>query len=479
MAKKNLKGSFADELRSAAYVWLGNTNIDSTHLLLINFNKTTHWVLVENNDDNIVLKAPKETTALSQEIFTALYEIHPVWKKKETGTINTSVLPKGLSILSDNNDTFYKRGIKPLKQTTVIPFLDNLGINVTMYEYTKLSIDNSHTLTQDWVIKGYTNYSSDVLSIMVDTSKYKIYTMDKQDEYEMMDMGCFQGIIAAGPAGTGKSTDPLIYCAKEEIPVVVFQCTPGTEEDAIIGNFIPNNSGGFSLKRGPLANAIEQDCWLVINEANYVPSGILSCLNSVMDDNAQVLLDDGTMLKRGKNFRLILTVNPGYRGTNMFNEATLNRFATVYYEPITKKILIERLKQESGYKNEKVLEAVAEQFDKLRGIYQSKNMETEVTFRNALRFLKMILLAPEKSIEKQFDMAFVNNAIFEMNDIQVELNDLKEIRKDMLSDIKSALAEGTEEVTEASWTCSPQVNIDDLTSQIGDDGSFLDVEEDE
>ena len=36
----------------------------------------------------------------------------------------------------------------------------------------------------------------------------------------------------------------------------------------------------------------------------------------------------------------------------------------------------------------KVLEAVAEQFDKLRGIYQSKNMETEVTFRNALRFLK-------------------------------------------------------------------------------------------
>ena len=364
-----------------------------------------------------------------------------------------------------------------MKQTTVIPFLDNLGINITMYEYTALSVDNSHTLTQDWVDKGYSNYSPDVLSIMVDTSKYKTYIMDKKDEYEMMDMGCYHGIVAAGPAGTGKSTDPLIYCAKEEIPVVVFQCTPGTEEDAIIGNFIPNASGGFSLKRGPLANAIEQDCWLVINEANYVPSGILSCLNSVMDDNAQVLLDDGSMLKRGKNFRLILTVNPGYRGTNMFNEATLNRFATVYYEPISKNVLIKRLKQESGYKNDKVLEAVAEQFDKLRGIYQSKNMETEVTYRNALRFLKMILLAPEKSIEKQFDMAFVNNAIFEMNDIQVELNDLKEVRKDMLNDIKTALAEGTEEVTEASWTCSPQVNIDDLTSQIGDDGSFLDVEE--
>lgn len=479
MAKKNMKESFADVLRTSAYVWLGNTNLENTKLLLVNFNKTTHWVVVEENEDNITLRAPKETNALSQEIFIALYEINPSWKKKETGTINTSVLPKGLSITSDENDVCYRKGIKPLKQTTVIPFLDNLGINVTMYEYTALSVDNSHTLSKDWVTKGYSNYSADVLAIMADTSKYKTYTMDKLDEYTMMDMGCYNGIVAAGPAGTGKSTDPLIYCAKEEIPVVVFQCTPGTEEDAIIGNFIPNPTGGYSLKRGPLANAIEQDCWLVINEANYVPSGILSCLNSVMDDNAQVLLDDGTMLKRGKNFRLILTVNPGYRGTNMFNEATLNRFATVYYEPISKKTLIARLKQESGYKNDKVLDAVAEQFDKLRGIYQSKNMETEVTYRNAARFLRMILLAPEISIEKQFDMAFVNNAIFEMNDIQVELNDLKEVRKEMLGDIKSALAEGTEEVNEASWTCSPQVNIDDLTSQIGDDGSFLDVEDEE
>ena len=516
MAKK--KESFADVLGTTAYIWLGKTNIENNYILLVNFNKRTHWVVVENNEDDVILRAPKDTTALSSEIFKALYEIYPEWKKKNMGKIVTPALPKGLSVVSDCNDTFYDRGIKPLKEDTVLTFLDNLGVNITMYDYTKLTIDNSHILKPDWVDKGYSNYSSDVLSIMADTSKYKTYKMDKQDEYEMMDQGCYIGIVAAGPAGTGKSTDPLIYCAKEEIPVIVCQCTPGMEEDAIISSFVPStdrnplsdssieelvdkilsselsreevleylhdlssalNSSNYVLKRGPLAHAIEQDCWLVINEANYVPSGILSCLNSIMDDNGQLLLDDGTMLKRGKNFRLVLTVNPGYRGTNMFNEATLNRFATVYYEPISKKTLIERLKLESGYKNDKVLEAVAEQFDKLRGIYQSRNMETEVTYRNSLRFLKMILLSPEKSLEKQFDMAFINNAIFEMNDIQVELNDLKDIRKDMLNDIKSALAEGTEEVTEGSWTCIPEPDFDDMSSQVGDDGSFLDVEEEE
>jgi MoxR-like ATPase len=343
--------------------------------------------------------------------------------------------------------------------------------------------------------------------------------MTKESIYRMLDMGCYRGLIAAGPAGTGKSTDPLIYCAKNEIPVIVFQCTPGTDEDVLLGKWQPKEGEGNSkflelinnlttklsvlskeemldivktyevtlndsinnyiFQPGPLSLGVIYDCFVVINEANYMPSANFSTLNSLMDDNAQLLLPNGRVIKRGKNFRLILTVNPGYRGTNMFNEATLNRFATVYYEPITKKILIERLKQESGYKNEKVLEAVAEQFDKLRGIYQSKNMETEVTYRNTIRFLRMLLLASDKPIEKQFDMAFVNNAVFEMNDIQVELTNLKEVRKDLLSDIKSALAEGTEEVVEASWTCSPQVNIDDLTSQIGDDGSLLEFEKEE
>jgi hypothetical protein len=472
MAKK-INKSFAEELRSSAYVWLGEVEHDDMYLLLINFNKTTHWVVVQEDSETLIIKGLKETTCLDREIFDALYEINPAWKKKHIGILNISSFP-ALKITKDCNNTLFKRGIKPLKETTVIPFLTSLGADVSSYTYTHLVVDNTHNLQPNSVTKGYSNYSKEANQFMVDTSKYKTYTMDKKEEFEMLDMGCFCGIIAAGPAGTGKSTDPLIYCAKNEIPVIVFQCTPGTEEDAIIGNFIPNTSGGFSLKRGPLANAIEQDCWLVINEANYVPSGILSCLNSVMDDNAQVLLDDGSILKRGPNFRIVLTVNPGYRGTNMFNEATLNRFATVYYEPISKEVLIERLQQESGYKNKKVLEAIAEQFDKLRGIYQSKNMETEVTYRNVLRFLKMVLLAPQVSIEKQFDMAFINSTIFEMNDIDTEIVTLRTLRTDMLSSIKSALDEGTEDVTEASWSCSPSYDFDELINQIGDDGSLLD-----
>ena len=64
-----------------------------------------------------------------------------------------------------------------------------------------------------------------------------------------------------------------------------------------------------------------------------------------------------------------------------------------------------------------------------------------------------------------------------MNDIPTELSDLKDITKEYINDIKNSLAEGTEDVKESSFTCQPRIDIDDLTSQIGDDGSFLDADE--
>ena len=68
---------------------------------------------------------------------------------------------------------------------------------------------------------------------MVDTSNKIKY---RQDEYEMR-IG-FPRYIAAGQLA-GKSTDPLIYCARKLI------CHPGTEEDAI--RFIPNTEDSRTI----------------------------------------------------------------------------------------------------------------------------------------------------------------------------------------------------------------------------------------
>lgn len=482
MANKKVK-SFADELRSAAYIWLGNTNIDNTQLFLTNFNKKIHWIVVENNEDNITLKAPKETNALSQEIFTALYEIYPEWKKKETGRINTNALPKGLSITSDCNETFYKKGLKPLSATTVLPFLDSLGINITLYEYTKITVDNSHSVTKNTITKGYENYAKEAIDHMTDVSQYKSYTCEYPQIVEMVLDGLPIAMILAGPAGTGKSTEFKIACAQNEIPCYVTQFSANSQEDDFISSYIPNTTGEggqFLLKRSDFTYAFEHGGIVILDEINFASPNVLSIFNSAIDDSACIFLDDGSIIHRHKDFRCIATLNPNYNGTNKLNPAFVDRFDFFYYPEIGKNSFISRLQTETGFKNKKALGVIYEQFDKLRNIYQTRNMETEVTYRRAKSFVTKMLAYPNVSLDTIFDMAFINNTVvLDLNDIPTELADLKEIRSEMISAIHDVMTEGTEEVTEASWTCQPRVDIDDLTSQIGDDGSFLDLDEED
>ncbi len=143
MAKK-INKSFAEELRSSAYVWLGEVDTD-LYLLLINFNKTTHWVIVQEDSETLIIKGLKETTCLEREIFDALYEINPTWKKKHIGILNVSSCPS-VKITKDCNEMLFERDIKPLKESTVIPFLTSLGVDVSSYSYTHLVVDNTHDL---------------------------------------------------------------------------------------------------------------------------------------------------------------------------------------------------------------------------------------------------------------------------------------------------------------------------------------------
>lgn len=466
--KTNNKTGLAADIRKDAAIFMGVCAEENKYILLLHPTKDENiFAGLTIDKKQIVFEGNKQTMSLKSDILTILYEIEPKFSKLKVLTSTPDELGDDFkTIVGDYNKSMIENGIKVLPEKFVTKTLKDNGYDISGYTYHKQTFDNSHNLKLNYCDHGYDKYDKKILDIMTDVSKYENYIMEKQDEYDMLDAGCYLGLIAAGPAGTGKSTDPLIYCAKHKIPIIVFQCTQGTEEDTIIGKWQPKEGGGFEFVPGPLAESLE-NCWLLINEGNYSPAGVMSCLNSAMDDNGQILLPNGKVYHRGKNFRLVLTVNPGYKGTHLFNEATLNRFATVYYAPISKETLIERLAFESGYKNKQVLEVIADQFDKLRDLYVSHNLDTEVTFRNVTRFLRMILLKPEADIEKQFEIAFITNAIFGMDDIPSEFEEFKELTSPMLNDIKSILnqSKGVEDEV-GTIKLEAHIGLDDLDDQL-------------
>ena len=505
MATKKQNENLKDFLANTPAVWAARTTgSDEEFIFIVNINGVPHVVVTkeihnEEEGDKLVFLVHDDSLRLKKTIKEMLYTCFALPKnlKEEFSTVKTF---KKYEVSYDYNQALYSSDIRSLSKEYVEKILDKEGVNHSSYVYTEIKIDNSFTIKASTVPTGYKNYPDECIHLAKNVDKYKTYKIEDKEIFDMLDKGCYKGIIAAGPAGTGKTTAFFADSAQKEIPVFDFQCVHNTEAEDIIGKYVPATDP-YSVKRkylesllakedldekerkdaqkeldalppvptgyefvyGPLSLAVKFDCRFSGQEWNYAPTAVQSLVNSIMDDNGSMTLPNGEVLTVGPNFRMFLTVNPGYRGTNMFNEATLNRFVTIYFPPITKETLIERLTFETGYKNIKVLECIAEQFENIRDLYKNSNKDTEITYRNVSRFLKMRLLSPEVSIEKQFDMAFITNAIFEMDDIEVELSDLQKIRKEYVEKISAAEKASTiSSVPDGSFHVElPSVDIDD------------------
>lgn len=473
MAKNNK--SLADELRSAAHIWVGTTNLPNTDLLVFVNNKY-HYVLIEHTDENLILKAPKETLSFKSDIFNIIFQLFPAYKKLNNGTLTLSTTPS-LSITGDYNEFLFKDSIKVLPESKLISFFESISFDISSYEYITLKVDNSFTLKVEGITQGYANYDQEALEHMTNVTKYsKGYTCSNPLLVKKLLNGTYNSLLLSGPAGTGKSTEFMIACSQAEIPCYVIQLTQGMTEGRLIGDFVPplDEAGVFKYIQSVMLIAFTHGGVAIADEFNYASPAVAAALNGFLDGHDEYIGPDGFVYKRHKDFRFIATMNPGYAGTNSMSQALLNRFDKVqYWDAIDKYTFVNRLQFNTGYKNKKFLETFYEQFDKLRSIYQSKNYTTELTYRNAESFLKDLLLNPNDDMKENFYQAFVYpTTVQDLNDISLELKDLKDITNPMISELVSVFSEGSDESSVKSFDFAPGLDLDDIDSLINDDASF-------
>lgn len=159
---------------------------------------------------------------------------------------------------------------------------------------------------------------------------------------EAMSRGECMSYIQYGPAGTGKSTACKAICSYCGIPVkAVINCTSALDQ-YVLGKFIPAN-GGFEFKESPIVNAIRNGGAVIFEEINFGNPKHLSFLNSLLDDNGFVLLDNGEIVKRHPKFYFFATMNPGYSGTSNLNLSLFNRFEAGSYVALDNNELKNRL----------------------------------------------------------------------------------------------------------------------------------------
>lgn len=188
-------------------------------------------------------------------------------------------------------------------------------------------------------------------------------------------------VLLTGHTGCGKTSLIEQIAARINQPTVRSNMNGQTTVGDFVGMWTVK--GGETIwVDGVLPRAMKEGHWLVIDEIDCADAAILAILNAVLEKNGVLTLKEKgfEVIKPHENFRLFATANTVgcmaiyrslYQGTNIMNEAFLDRFRVYHTEYLPEKeevkvlmASVPNLKPEVGQAMVRVANMVRESFRK-------------------------------------------------------------------------------------------------------------------
>ena len=250
--------------------------------------------------------------------------------------------------------------------------------------------------------------------------------------FEAIKQGKTNGLILTGPAGTGKSVAAYIMSYTMGAPLITYQASEGMQIEDMVGQYKPSDDPGkqFEFCLGLLLQAYSQGFQMLIDEVNTAPAGILSIINQFMDDTPTITYN-GVIYRRNPNFVLYMTLNPGYEGTQIMNQALKSRFMKVVIKNLSLEDFIFRM---VTYSKNRCGCALSEEFYKALYEFQPTistqanncGESVAICIRNAQQLTDAITThsMTEEEFVASVNMAYTNN-IYMDNDNLKNLEDFK------------------------------------------------------
>ena len=157
------------------------------------------------------------------------------------------------------------------------------------------------------------------------------------DLEDIIKSAIFYPAYISGPTGNGKSTMVEQICAKHKRPLIRVNLNMMTDEEQLIGSKTLQE-GNVEVVEGPVLIAMRMGMTLLLDEIDAGAANTLLCLQPILEGKPYYFKLKNEMIIPANGFNIIATANTKgkgsddgrYIGTNILNEAFLERFAVTF-----------------------------------------------------------------------------------------------------------------------------------------------------
>ena len=208
----------------------------------------------------------------------------------------------------------------------------------------------------------------------------------------------FYPTFITGLSGNGKTFSVEQACAQLGRELIRVNITVETDEDDLIGGFRLVD-GATVWHNGPVVEALQRGAVLLLDEIDLASNKIL-CLQSILEGKGVFLKKINQYISPAKGFQIFATANTKgkgsddgrFIGTNVLNEAFLERFAVTFEQEyptiaIETKIL-NNYCRELDCLNDKFIDALVSWADIIRKTFAEGGIDEVISTRRLVHIIR-------------------------------------------------------------------------------------------
>lgn len=233
--------------------------------------------------------------------------------------------------------------------------------------------------------------------------------------------GIFYPAYISGPTGNGKSTMVEQICSKHKKPLIRVNLNMMTDEEQLIGSKTLED-GNVQIVEGPVLIAMRNGTTLLLDEIDAGSANTLLCLQPILEGKPYYFKLKNEMIVPAAGFNIVATANTKgkgsddgrYIGTNVLNEAFLERFAVTFEQEYPNaKVevkIVKNLMAQYDCVDEEFAETLVKWADAIRRTFEDGGVDETITTRRMVHIVRAFAIFKnrEKAIQlccNRFDSA--------------------------------------------------------------------------